>query len=117
VTTKTWDEIVERVAQVLYDPPPPNIYGYSAEHMLAWERAARSKAELQAAAALRALIAEGLAIVPREATEDMQNAAGNVIDHPSVYMGGPSRNGKRRGTQAYEAALSAGEIKPEEQKP
>lgn len=98
--SKTWDEIVERVAQVLYDPPPPNIYGYSAEHMLAWERAARSKAELQAAAALRALIAEGLAIVPREATGEMR-AVGDRLD---VARAGVA--------YLWSAALSAGEIKP-----
>lgn len=105
--TKTWDEVVEIAARAAWEQLSA---GREWESARALERDER---RIEAAAALRALIAEGLAIVPREATEDMQNAAGIVIDHPSVYMGGPSRNGKRRGTQAYEAALSAGEIAPQ----
>lgn len=48
--------------------------------------------------ALRALIAEGLAIVPREATEDMQMAA--------------ERCKSQRWNEVINAALSAGEIAP-----
>ena len=59
-------------------------------------------------AALRALIAVGLAIVPREATEAMIKA--NMEPRGSVY---PCPSNHTALIREWNAALTAGEIKPE----
>lgn len=57
------------------------------------------------AAALAAM--PGWKLVPIEPTKAMLRVGAESFDHPSVYMGGPSENGKRYSTRIYAAMLSA----------
>lgn len=75
---RTWDEVVAAVQEAHPDP-------------IAWQ---------EIDATLRALRAIGLAIVPREATEEMERAFLRTYDMQGEVV-------------AMEAALTAGEIKPE----
>lgn len=47
------------------------------------------------------------ALVPVEATEEMEIVAANAMLHPTVYMGGPSVLARRRATKIMTAGLSA----------
>lgn len=58
-------------------------------------------------AILATLTAHGLRIVPAEPTEVMVRAGASVIDHPSVFMGGPSRQNLRLTPDVWAAMLSA----------
>jgi len=60
-----------------------------------------------AEAALDALHAAGLRIVPEEPTESMIAHGGAAVDHPSVFMGGPSRSGKVTAERTYRAMIAA----------
>lgn len=60
-----------------------------------------------AKAALAALHAAGLRIVPEEPTESMIAHGGAAVDHPSVFMGGPSRSGKVTAERTYRAMIAA----------
>lgn len=65
-------------------------------------------AQSMATAALAAL-RQTHAVVPLEPTEAMTHAGACAVDHPSVYMGGPSHTGKRIAPVVYRAMLAASE--------
>lgn len=53
-------------------------------------------------------IAKGtLVAVPVEPTEAMVSAGGASHDHPSVFMGGPSHNGRAKARRIWAAMLAA----------
>lgn len=45
--------------------------------------------------------------VPEKPTEAMIHAGAAALDHPSVYMGGPSKGNMRRAARVWEAMLAA----------
>ena len=47
-------------------------------------------------------------VVPREASEGMQQVGGACLDYPSAFMGGPNRQQLRRAKIAYQAMAEAG---------
>ena len=59
------------------------------------------------AAALRLAVPEGFVVVPREPTDEVIHHMAASLDHPSVFMGGPSERSKRAAAQAYRAMLAA----------
>lgn len=54
-----------------------------------------------------ALVPDGWKVMPVEPTEEMEHVGGACVDHPSVYMSGPSRRGVRLAKQVYAAMLAA----------
>lgn len=60
-----------------------------------------------AEAALDALQAEGMTVVPVEPTEAMVIAGGGSIIRPDVFMGGVPTGAKRRARDVWAAMLSA----------
>lgn len=61
---------------------------------------------------LRGLRDGSLVAVPREPTEAMINAGGASHDHPSVFMGGPSHNGRDKARRIWAAMLDAAQESP-----
>lgn len=53
-----------------------------------------------------------LVAVPREPTEAMIGAGGASHDHPSVFMGGPSHNGRNKARRIWAAMLDAAQESP-----
>lgn len=94
MTPKTWDEVVEIAARAICDH-------VASDQFEALSDADRADLIAETETALRALRAAGLAVVPREATEAMQEAA---------------RLARYEGNATYasvvDAALSAGELAP-----
>ncbi len=56
---------------------------------------------------LSALSSKGLAVVPVEPTEAMQDAGGSSIIRPSIYMGGTPPGAKRRARDVWADMLAA----------
>jgi len=65
-----------------------------------------------ARAVLAALEGEGLVVVPREPSKAMVHAGGAAHDYPSVYMGGPSHNGRRVAKRVWETMILMHEERP-----
>lgn len=103
----TRDEIVEVMARACFldGLNPPGGCGASP-----WEvqpPAIQAAHRRKASAALTALEAKGLVVVPREPTDGMLHDGSSAYDYPSVYMGGPSEGGKRLSARIYRAMLAA----------
>lgn len=60
-----------------------------------------------ARAALAALDAAGLVVVPRVPNDKMEHVGGAAFDHPNVFMGGPSFVGKRTAKKLWAAMVTA----------
>jgi hypothetical protein len=56
---------------------------------------------------LAALDSAGLAVVPKEPTEEMVWHGASSYDHPNVFMGGPSHMGRRMAERIYHAMVAA----------
>jgi hypothetical protein len=95
----TWDEAVECAARGFLSASNPKVEWelLSKATKLLWLRSADS--------ALRALTAAGVAIVPREPTEEMMMAGGQLEVAPAGVA------------FLWSAALSAGEIAPKKAPP
>ncbi len=57
--------------------------------------------------ALNALARGEATVVPKKPDAEQENAGGAAIDHPSVFMSGPSHRGRRLARNTYEAMLAA----------
>lgn len=71
----------------------------------------RSNAALVADDIVRAFLASmeerGVVLAPKEATAVMWHDGASSLDHPSVYMGGPSRGSRERALRCYRAMLAS----------
>lgn len=61
----------------------------------------------QAGKLLAALEAKGMAVVEREPTDKMIFRGASTLDHPSVFMGGPSQGNRRNAARVWKAMLAA----------
>ena len=74
---------------------------------------ARRAGYAEAALAEAQRVPPGWKLVPVETTDAMIHQGAMSHDHPSVFMGGPSMEGKRRAKRIYSAMLAAAPQPPE----
>jgi uncharacterized protein YbjT (DUF2867 family) len=113
-----WNDLVEVVAAEIYEPPAESTSSLEAQRR---EAAAHARAKRKADAALRALLAKGFVIVPKKIPAGMgwvlDQAMLKDIDldsYPNGYPGGARGYHDDIYEPQWDAALSAGSIKPEE---
>lgn len=100
-------EIIETMARALF-------YGFRLEvedpPLVTWEDHEVDPCHedyiAAASAALTALEASGMAVVPVEPTEAMLDNGGSSITRPSIYMGGTPPGAKRRARDVWAAMLA-----------
>lgn len=99
-------EVVEIVARALWEKD----YPARTRHIKEWDQLAPGTQRIWKARArtiLSALSSKGLAVVPVEPTEAMQDAGGSSIIRPSIYMGGTPPGAKRRARDVWADMLAA----------
>ena len=87
------NEMLTRVALAIWDSHGWHPPDEDDKKTLPWSQCVRS-----ARAAIRALM---------EPTESMVHDGALCLDHPSIYMGGPSNGNKMRASRTFAAMLSA----------
>ena len=102
------ETMIERMARAIHSS-----FGYGGK----WPEPGCAQCMETARAALAAHLSHlkdsGMVIVPVEPTEAMLSYGAASFDSPSVYMGGPSQNGRRKADRIYRAMISA--LSPPEQ--
>jgi hypothetical protein len=99
----TRDQLIETMARAL----EPDAW-WNADGPLADVADVIRRPSINAAtAALTAIEAAGMRVVPVEPTERMIRVGGERVDYPSVYMGGPSHHAKRLAPAVYRAMVLA----------